>query len=69
MHKIKYLAYIITESGIKINPVKIGIIKGWLALKNIFEVQSFLGFANFYHRFIKKYSEITASLTNLTKKD
>jgi hypothetical protein len=33
------------------------------------EVQSFLGFANFYRQFIKDYSKIAAPLTNLTKKD
>jgi hypothetical protein len=33
------------------------------------EVQSFLGFANFYRQFIKDYSKIIVLLTNLTKKD
>jgi hypothetical protein len=32
-------------------------------------VQSFLGFANFYRRFIRNYSAITRPLTTLTKKD
>ena len=68
MYKVEYLGYVITESEIKIDPVKIGIIKGWPTPKNIFEVQSFLGFTNFYRRFIKKYSEVTTSLINLIKK-
>ncbi|MCQ8811502.1 hypothetical protein NQU36_26180, partial [Escherichia coli] len=33
------------------------------------DVQSFLGFANFYRRFIRGYSEICVPLTRLTKKD
>ena len=50
------------------DPVKIGIIKEWPTPKNISEVQLFLKFTNFYYRFIKKYSKIAASLTNLIKK-
>ena len=49
--------------------VKIDMIKKWPILRNISEVQLFLGFTNFYYRFIEKYSEIAASLINLTKKD
>jgi hypothetical protein len=37
-------------------------------LNNLFEVQQFLGFCNYYHRFIPKYSEKAESLTRLTKK-
>src|SRR5438552_12434594 len=43
-------------------------IKEWKAPKNVKEVQSFLGFANFYRRFIKLYSKICALLMDLTKK-
>ena len=50
------------------DPKKISIIIGWLILKNISGVQFFLGFINFYYRFIEKYFEIAVSLINLTKK-
>ncbi|SLM39539.1 reverse transcriptase domain protein [Lasallia pustulata] len=33
------------------------------------DIQSFLGFANFYRQFIKKYSQKATPLTNLTKKE
>ena len=69
IYKLKYLDYIIAESGVKINSKKISIIIGWLILRNISEVLFFLGFTNFYYRFIEKYSQIAASLINLTKKD
>ena len=67
-HKIEYLGYIIIESEVKIDSVKINIIKKILTLRNVSEVQLFLRFINFYYRFIKKYSKITISLINLTKK-
>ena len=69
IYKIEYLGYIIIENGIKMDSAKISVIKGWLTPRNISEVQLFLGFTNFYYRFIKKYSEVTVSLTNLTKKE
>ena len=69
VHKIEYLGYIITKDGVRMDPEKISIISRWPAPRNILEVQSFLEFINFYHRFIKRYSEIAASLINLTKKD
>ena len=50
------------------NSEKISIIKGWPTPRNISEVQLFLRFINFYCRFIKRYSEIAASLINLIKK-
>ena len=51
------------------DPKKVEAIRDWPQPKNVREVQAFLGFANFYRRFIKGYSEITEPLTNLTKKD
>jgi len=38
-------------------------------LNNLFEVQQFLGFSNYYRRFISKYSEKVEPLTRLTKRD
>ena len=38
VYKIEYLSYIIVESGIKMDLVKIGMIKGWPVLRNISEV-------------------------------
>jgi len=45
---------------------KIRTIKEWKEPINVKGIQSFLGFANFYRRFIKDYRKITAPLTSLT---
>ena len=36
---------------------------------NVKGIQSFLGFANFYRRFIRNYSKITMPLSSLTRKE
>ena len=51
------------------DPVKIKGIKDWPAPTSIKQVQSFLGFGNFYRKFIRKYSEIAKPLNDLLKKD
>ena len=40
----------------------------WPTPKNLKEVQSFLGFANFYRKFILHYNSLTSPLTSLTRK-
>ena len=47
---------------------KVSSIHSWPEPCNIQDVQSFLGFCNFYCRFINAYSEITHPLTNLCRK-
>lgn len=51
------------------DPAKVRTVLDWNDPKNVKEVQSFLGFANFYRRFISGYSRIAAPLTALTHKD
>ena len=51
------------------DPAKVKAVQEWLIPKTVIEMQEFMGFANFYRRFIKGYSGIAIPLTNLTKKD
>jgi len=48
---------------------QIRMIKEWKEPTSIKGIQSFLGFANFYLRFIQDYSRITTPLTRLTRKE
>ena len=41
----------------------------WETPANLTDVRSFFGFANFYRRFIKGYSEVVAPMVRLTRKD
>ena len=67
--QVPYLGMIITTEGIKMDPAKVDAITNWPELVNVKDVQSFLGFANFYRRFIYGYSKLAAPLTRLTRKD
>ena len=49
------------------DPAKVARVSKWLALTNRKEVQSFLGFVNFYRRFIEGFSHIARPLFDLTK--
>ena len=51
------------------DPAKIQAICDWPTPQKIREIQSFLGFANLYRRFIAEYSNMTVPLTRLTRKD
>ena len=51
------------------DPVKTHAIDTWESPKSIKDVQSFLGFTNFYSRFIKDFAKLASPLTVLIKKD
>jgi hypothetical protein len=50
--RTEYLSYIIAPIGISIDLEKVKVVETWQELTNVKGVQSFLGFANFYRRFI-----------------
>lgn len=67
--EVKYLGLIISRKGIEMDPQKVECIKSWKTPSCIKDIQAFLGFANFYRRFIKSFSKIALPLTELTKKN
>ena len=69
IYKVDYLKYIISDKGIKMDPKKVCAIEEQPILRNVSKVLSFLGFTNFYYRFIKEYLRVALDLINLTKKD
>jgi Reverse transcriptase (RNA-dependent DNA polymerase) len=67
--KIKYLGLVVEEGKLAMDPAKLEGILDWPAPKTVKEVQSFIGFRNFYHRFIKGFSHLAHPLHDLLKKD
>ena len=62
---VEYLGVIINPNGVSMDQSKVKAITSWPVPQNTKELQSFLGFANFYHRFIDNYSGIMKALTSL----
>jgi hypothetical protein len=66
---IEYLGIIIDNGNVRMDPAKVQGITKWPHPTKVKEIQSFLGFCNFYRRFIHDYSKIAHPLFHLTKKD
>ncbi|KAI2647782.1 Transposon Tf2-8 polyprotein [Labeo rohita] len=64
---VQFLGYIISAEGVQMDQGKIHAIQDWPQPSSIKELQRFLGFSNFYRRFIKDYSSITAPLTSVLR--
>jgi hypothetical protein len=64
----KYLGLIITPNSIDMDEVKVKAITAWQPLKTIRDLQKFLGFANFYQRFIRDFSKVAWPLHDLLQK-
>jgi hypothetical protein len=67
--KIEYLRVVISHNHVEMDPVKIAGVAEWPTPKSKKEVQSSLGFANFYQRFIADFLHHAQALFNLTKND
>ncbi len=67
--EICYLGHVITTEGIKPNPEKIKSMLQMPPLKNLKDVQTFLGLTGYYRKFIPDFSALTKNLTVLTHKN
>jgi hypothetical protein len=65
--EVKFLGLIITADGIKMDPAKVAAIQEWGVPRTLKDVQAFLGFANFYRRFVYGFSDLAKPLTHLTR--
>ncbi|KAI2646432.1 Transposon Tf2-6 polyprotein [Labeo rohita] len=64
---VQFLGYNISAEGVQMDQGKVNAIQEWPQPSSVKELQCFLGFSNFYRRFIKGYSSITAPLTSLLR--
>ena len=69
VYKGVLLGHIVSERGIEMTQDKVKAIKEAVAPANVNEIASFLGFVNFYRRFVEKLVEHAAPMYALTKKE
>jgi hypothetical protein len=63
--RTKFLGFIVRTKDLKVDPEKVAIVNNWQLLISVKGVQFFLGFCNFYRKFVRDYSGIIKPLTNL----
>ncbi|KAI2655949.1 Transposon Tf2-6 polyprotein [Labeo rohita] len=66
-HSTTFLGFIISAQGVAMDPQKLEAVRSWPLPTSLKQLQRFLGFANFYRRFIRGFSSTAAPLTALTK--
>jgi hypothetical protein len=66
---LKFLGHIVLADGLKVDPIKVAVIRDWPRPKTNKELRSFLGLANYFRKFVQGYSSLVAPLIKLTTKD
>jgi hypothetical protein len=69
LEEVSFLGHVITKGGIAVDPGKVRDVLNWKPPTTVSEIQSFLGLAGYYRRFIEGFSKIVKSLTSLLEKD
>ena len=66
---LKYLGHIVSKNGIATDPTQIEAIHNWPRPKTVTDIRSFVGFMNYYRKFIKGYAKKPRPLHELTSGD
>jgi hypothetical protein len=69
MKQVAFLGYVISKGGIYVDPSKVQDVMSWNAPTSVGDIQSFLGLAGYYRRFIEGFSKISKPMIELLEKD
>ena len=69
VESVEFLGYIVEIDGVMMSERKVESVMNWRAPRSVKEVQIFIGFANFYRRFIKNFLKICTLITETLKGD
>src|SRR6185503_16443664 len=68
LKEVQFLGHVISEDGISVDPSKIRDVLDWKTPETVLQIQSFLGLARYYRRFVPDFSKIARPMTELLKK-
>jgi hypothetical protein len=66
--RCEFLGFVVSPTGVQMDPGKVSTVLDWPEPTSVKQLQAFLGFTNFYRRFIPEYSRTCSPLTRLLKK-
>jgi hypothetical protein len=69
LKQVVFLEHVISKGGISVDPSKVQDVLSWKAPTSVSDIQSFLGLAGYYRRFIEGFSKISKPMTELLEKD
>jgi hypothetical protein len=67
--QVAFKGHVISKGGISVDPSKVQDVMSWNEPTSVGDIQSFLGLAGYYRRFIKGFSKISKPMTELLEKD
>ena len=69
LRSVVFLGNVVSKEGIMVDPKKIEEVQDWVRPDSVTEIQSFLGLAGSYRRFVEGFSSIASPLSRLTQKE
>ena len=67
--EVNFLGHVVSRDGIGTDPKKTSAVSNWPVPTSVKTLQSFLGFCNYYRRFVRNFAQIAEPLYNLLGKD
>jgi hypothetical protein len=69
LKQVAFLGHVVSKGGILVDPSKVQDVLSWKAPTSVSDIQSFLGLAGYYQRFIEGFSKISKPMMELLEKD